>query len=39
VKVREDTVVGVAPRVMVVVFVRAGKGVGVIGGHVDIVWI
>ena len=36
-KVREVIVVGLGPRVIVVVFVRAGKGVGVIGGWVGIV--
>jgi hypothetical protein len=39
VKVREVMVVSVVPRVIVVVFVRAGKGVGVIGGYAGIVWI
>lgn len=39
VKVREVMVVGLGPRVIVVVFVRAGKGAGVIGGWVGIVGI
>ena len=38
-KVREVMVVGIALRVTVVVFVRAGKGAGVIGGKADIAWI
>ncbi len=36
-KVREVIVVGMVPRVMVVAFVRAGKGVGVTCGYAGIV--